>query len=66
MHNMRRHFRDKHESEEPLVFQCPKCEKNYTGKNGFQTHIYRKHPEIKWKELNVDTFLLSNTTTQNC
>lgn len=56
MSNMRRHFRDKHDS--PVVYNCPECRRSYNGKNGFQTHIYRTHPQ--WKGVNVDSFLASS------
>ena len=58
--NMRRHFRDKHGSQK--VYFCPECQRHYTGKNGFQTHVYRTHPQ--WKGIDVDSFLANEPRAQ--
>ena len=57
--NIRRHFVNFHWSEAPS-YTCPgkqpRCQRVFTSRNNFHTHLHRNHPE--WKGVPLDTFII--------
>jgi len=54
--SVKNHFEDLHWSEAPAYY-CPaaNCQKRYTAKSAFRSHIKRSHPE--WKGVPLEAFL---------